>query len=78
MLAYYIRCFINVLQLILVCVPPLIQHALLSASAFYTFIQHIKVASWIKGVGKGETGLAKQKWFVTLKSSFTIYEKKDF
>ena len=74
MLAYYIRCFINVLQLILGCVPPLTQHALLSASTFYTFTRHFKVASWIKG----GTGLAKQKWFVTLKGSFTIYEKEDF
>ena len=24
------------------------------------------------------TGSAKRKWFVTLKSSFTIYEKEDF
>ena len=50
MLAYYIRCFMNVLVLILGCVPPPVtKHALLSASTFYTFTQHIKVASWVKG-----------------------------
>ena len=67
------------------CVSPLTQHALLSASTFYTFTQHIKVASWIKGVGGGRgcgwvrgKGLTKQKWLVMLKGSFTIYEKEDF
>ena len=41
MLAYYIGCFINVLQLILGCVPHLTQHALLSASTFYTHSPNI-------------------------------------
>ena len=44
------------------------QHALLSASTFCTFTQHIKVASWVKG-GKVS---AEQKWF------FTVYEKEHF
>ena len=35
------------------------QHAILSASTFYTFTQHIKVTSLVKG----GTGSAKQKWF---------------
>ena len=30
-----------------------------------------------RGGGGGETGSAKRKWFVTLKSSFTIYKKED-
>ena len=49
------------------------QHVFTSARPFYMFTQHIKKHP---GSGGG-TGSAKQKWFVTLKSSFTLYEKED-
>ena len=35
------------------------------------------ISKWHPGSREG-TGSAKQKWFVVLKSSFTLYEKEDF
>ena len=39
----------------------------------FTHSHNIQNASWVKG----GTGSAKRKWLVTLKCSFTIYEKED-
>ena len=48
------------------------QHALSSANISRTFKQHIKVASWVKGWGRGNR-VNKAK---TLKNSLTVSEKK--
>ena len=77
MFAYYISCFINVFQLILGCVPPR-DPACPFVSKYVLHIHTTYQSGTLgQGGGGGETGSAKRKWFVTLKSSFTIYEKED-
>ena len=64
----------NVLQLILgwVCVTPRDP-----ACPFITkHVLHIHTTYQIDFLGKGGTGPAKQKWFETLKSPITVYEKR--
>ena len=40
------------------------------------FTHSHNISKWHPG-SRGGTGTTKRKWFVTLKSSFTIYEKED-